>query len=68
MENQKGFSFIEAGIAETAKKAIGSALLHHRAVGNEIVYWRDGQLIREKLTYEKSPAQSKKSNKVTEFG
>jgi len=68
MENQKEFSFIEAGIAETAKRAIGSALLHHKAVGNEIVYWHDGQLIREKLTYEISQAESKKSNKISALG
>lgn len=41
-----------SGILETAKKAIGNALPHHKAIGNEIVFWKDGKIVREKLTPE----------------
>ncbi len=28
----------------TIKKAVNSALLHHKAVGNKIAYWSEGQI------------------------
>lgn len=37
-------------ILKTAQRAIGTALLHHKAIGNEIVFWKNGKIIREKFT------------------
>ncbi|WP_339137044.1 MAG: hypothetical protein WGN25_03670 [Candidatus Electrothrix sp. GW3-4] len=28
----------------TIRKAVNSALLHHKAVGNKIAYWSEGQI------------------------
>ena len=50
MKNKTESGFGALGIVETAKKAIGTALLHHRAIGNEIVFWQNGKIVREKLT------------------
>ncbi|MCI5150953.1 MAG: hypothetical protein D3916_16485 [Candidatus Electrothrix sp. MAN1_4] len=49
MKRSERLSFTEMGIEETARKSVRSALLHHRVMGNEIVYWLDGKIIREKL-------------------
>lgn len=35
---------------KTAKNAIHTALLHHKAIDNEIVFFKDGKIIREKLS------------------
>ncbi|WP_339136457.1 MAG: hypothetical protein WGN25_01065 [Candidatus Electrothrix sp. GW3-4] len=52
MKNNHNASMANSGILEIAKKAIGNALLHHKAIGNEIVFWKDGKIVREKLTAE----------------
>jgi hypothetical protein len=57
MKHSERLSFTEMGIEETARKSVKSALLHHRAINNEIVYWRDGKIIREKLTHDNISAQ-----------
>ncbi|MCI5125125.1 MAG: hypothetical protein Q3M30_16760 [Candidatus Electrothrix sp. Rat3] len=58
MKRNEHPSFTEQGIEETAKKSVKSALLLHRAMGNEIVYWRDGKIIREKLTSDNFPTET----------
>ena len=58
MKRSKHPGFTEQGIEETAKESIKSALLLHRAMGNEIVYWRDGKIIREKLTPDNFPTET----------
>ncbi len=45
-KNKSGFEALE--ITKTAQKAIGTALLHHKAIGNEIVFWKDGRIVHEK--------------------
>ncbi len=54
-------------IVATAKKAIANALLHHRAIGNEIVFWKDGKIVREKLAmpaHTQKNAKDQKNNKM----
>jgi hypothetical protein len=47
-KNKSVFEALE--ITKTAQKAIGTALLHHKAIGNEIVFWKDGEIVHEKTT------------------
>ena len=61
MKNNNKSSMANSGIVETAKKAIGNALLHHKAIGNEIVFWKDAKIVREKLTTEPSSPKSSDS-------
>ena len=68
MKNHKELSFRESGIVETAKKAIGTALLHHRAIGNEIAFWKDGKIVYEKLTEKTNLNFSKESKSGTKLG
>ncbi len=49
MENRRNSASVAKEIVATAKKAVANALLHHRALGNEIVFWKDGKIVREKL-------------------
>ena len=57
MENSDNSKMATSSIVEIAKKAIRDALRHHKAIGNEIVFWKDGKIVREKLTEESTPDQ-----------
>ena len=48
----------------TAKNAVHRALLHHQALGNEIVFWKDGKLVRERFS--QSLFLTKDSNKSSQ--
>ena len=68
MKNNQEPKFGSSGIVETAKKAICTALLHHRAIGNEIVFWKDGKIVREKLTNASYPNHTKEPTPNTKLG
>ena len=63
MEKNSSHDLKSATLVETANRAIKQALLHHKAIGNEIVFWRDGKMIREKLSMN---ASSDTTDKVIE--
>ncbi|MCI5160028.1 MAG: hypothetical protein D3906_16705 [Candidatus Electrothrix sp. AUS1_2] len=66
MKRDKQPNFTEQGMEDTVRKSVQSALLLHKAMGNEIVYWRDGKIIREKLTSDNLPTETmapRRSNK-----
>ena len=43
-----------ATMLKIGNKAIEQALLHHRAIGNTIAYWKDGKIVYEKLSMDSS--------------
>ena len=43
-----------ATMLKIGNKAIEKALLHHRAIGNTIAYWKDGKIVYEKLSMDSS--------------
>ena len=45
---------------ETGNEAIEKALLHHKAVGNTIAYWKDGKIVYEKLSMDDGPDNRQK--------
>lgn len=64
--NKSGFEALE--ITKTAQKAIGTALLHHKAIGNEIVFWKDGKIVHEKTTEHHHPKKTIKHPKNIKLG
>ena len=65
-KNKSGFEASE--ITKTAQKAIGTALLHHKAIGNEIVFWKDGRIVHEKTTEFPYPTKPVKRHQNNELG
>lgn len=64
MEKHKDSGLGALEIVKTAKEAVATALLHHKAIGNEIVFWKDGRIVREKfhgISLDNESAESIKS-------
>lgn len=68
MENSNNSKLVTSSIIKTAKKAVATALLHHKAMGNEIVFWKDGKIIREKFTGKSTFPKVHDSRKSSERG
>ncbi len=64
--NKSDFEALE--ITKTAQKAIGTALLHHKAIGNEIVFWKDGRIVHEKTTELPHPKKTIKHPQNNKLG
>ncbi len=52
MKDKKNITSPISDITGTVKQAVNSALLHHKAVGNKIAFWRDGKIVHETPTFE----------------
>jgi len=68
MKTKNKLCFEALEITKTAQKAIGTALLHHKAIGNEIVFWKDGRIVHEKTTEFLHPAKPVKHPRNNELG
>ncbi len=64
MKKHNNSDFETVGMVEIAKKAIAKALLLHKAMGNEIVYWKDGKIVREKPVDDSALQNYDKSHKL----
>jgi len=47
MKNSNEPKIFTEEMTATIKNAVNSALLHHKAVGNEIAYWSEGKIVVE---------------------
>lgn len=52
MKNSNKLTSSISGITDTVKKAVNTALLQHKAVGNKIAFWKDGKIVHEIHTFE----------------
>ncbi|MEA3467617.1 MAG: hypothetical protein U9R57_05250 [Thermodesulfobacteriota bacterium] len=68
MKTKKKSGFEALEITEIARKAIGTALLHHKVIGNEIVFWKDGRIVHEKTKEYFHPVKPVKQYQNNEFG
>jgi hypothetical protein len=50
MDKKPEYNEKMAAILKTANQAVKKALLHHKAIGNTIVYSKDGKIVYEKLS------------------